>query len=474
MNDDYQEARVLAEEEGSCTVEITYFPFSRPAIGENPNWRRDCANMLEYLRPTPAENWDCKMRSDLEAELLDAGIDVYALTDKQLVERVSQWALTRAHRVPTFGIWGVHFSDGDPMVLAPLKESFKVRTPDSTWTDEKIFHHEVLGRSMYYNKSHGSCTSSAVYMTTILRALGIPTRTVVCIPPFDPNEDSQSQMFYRGVRHHEVRETVRAAMDGINGFADHVFLEVYIGNRWTRLNYTRLGQPILDHRYLGLMTHVYTYSDYSESQLPATWGMRWFKYPDVVQPKLSSINPYRLLSVDDHFGEEANVPNPPVPCSELQSVTVDGIFSPTSTKLPQWVRDRLAKCDEEVDFLITCKEWVPGARLQLRAFFNRAGHDFIIAGPKLHSLKVRLTGLTLSSGDGNFQAFAATFLPGEKSRVADGVEYSLHPINTNRRYRWNVTPSVAPFFITSDGEIEHATLEEAQPHSEFGPLVTAP
>src|SRR5690606_36696819 len=102
-------------------------------------------------------------------------------------------------------------------------------------------------------------------MTTILRALGIPARTVVRIPPFDPNEDSQSQMFYRGVRHHEVRETVRAAMDGINGFADHVFLEVYIGNRWTRLNYTRLGHPILDHRYLGLMTHVYTYSDYSVS-----------------------------------------------------------------------------------------------------------------------------------------------------------------------------------------------------------------
>src|ERR1044071_6498518 len=116
---------------------------------------------------------------------------------------------------------------------------------------------------MFYQKVHGSCTSSSVYLTTIFRALGIATRIVFCIPPFDANDPKQAEMFYGAIHHHGVRETVRNAIDGMSGFANHLFNEVYVGGRWVRLNYSTLGQPILDARYFGLLTHIMTCSDLS-------------------------------------------------------------------------------------------------------------------------------------------------------------------------------------------------------------------
>src|SRR6516225_494517 len=58
MNDDFQDARVLAQDKDSCTVEVTYYPLRQVSIGENPNWRKDYAGMTEYLKATPTVNWD--------------------------------------------------------------------------------------------------------------------------------------------------------------------------------------------------------------------------------------------------------------------------------------------------------------------------------------------------------------------------------------------------------------------------------
>jgi hypothetical protein len=218
MNDHFQDARVLAQDKDSCTVEVTYYPFCRPAISENPNWRKDYAKMTLYLKPTPTENWDEAMQRDLLTELRQAGIDPDHLTDKQLVEQVSRWAMRRTHSTDAFGIWAVYYPDGKPAVYPPLREAFDRQKPDKTWTDQQMFDHEALGRSMFYNKVHGSCTSSSVYLATIFRALGIPARIVFCIPPFDPNDDAQARMFYDNVHYNQVRETVRAALDGTGGF----------------------------------------------------------------------------------------------------------------------------------------------------------------------------------------------------------------------------------------------------------------
>jgi hypothetical protein len=451
MNDDFQDARVLAQDMDSCKVEVTYYPLYQPAIGENPNWRKDDAGMTEYLRPTPTENWDETMQRDLVAELHQAGIEPDRLTDKQLVEQVSRWAMSRAHSTQAFGIWAVHYPDGKPTVYPPLRDAFDRQKPDKTWTDQQMFEQEALGRSMFYNKVHGSCTSCSIYLATILRALGIPTRIVFCIPPFDPNDDTQARMFYDNIHHNRVRETIRAALDGMNGFDNHLFNEVYVGRRWVRLNYTTLGQPILDARYFGLLTHIYTSSDLSQVPLVQTWGMRYFKYPADGQPKLSSINPYRLISVDEHFGANTQIENSPVPVAELRRVTIIGLYFPDSPELPKGVSDGLAQRDFNFDFLIACKEWIPESNMQMRVFRKRAGHEFLLTAPQYPNVRARLTSLDVTSGDGSFQAYGAQVLPEDKAKLIPGIAYDIQPINTNDTYRWAVAPDMPPLIFSHPG-----------------------
>lgn len=452
MNDDFQDARVLAQDGDSCTVEVTYYPLHRPAIGENPRWRKDYAGMTEYLRPAPTANWDETMKRDLEAELRQAGIEPDRLTDKELVEQVSRWAMRRAHSTQTFGIWAVHYPDGKPAVYPPLREDFEREKPDKTWTDQEMFDQEVLGRSMFYNKVHGSCTSCSVYLATILRALGIPTRIVFCIPPFDPNEDAQARMFYDHIHHNQVRETVRAALDGLSGFCNHLFNEVYVGHRWVRLNYTTLGQPVLDSRHFGLLTHICTCSDLSQVPLAETWGMRWFKYPADNQPKLSSINPYRLMSVEDRFGVNAHIENPPVPLAELRTVTIIGLYRPDSPEVPKWARDGFARHDVGIDFLIACREWIVGGYNQMRAFQNRAGHEFLLTAPQHPEVRGHLAGLRLSAGDGSFQAYGAQILPEDKAKLVPNAAYGIQPINTSDTYRWVVAPDMTRLNFSRPGK----------------------
>ena len=438
MSDDFQDVRVLSQDKDSVTVEVTYYPLYQQAIGEDPDWRKDDAGMTAYLKPTPAENCDPAMRRDLLAQLKQDGINPDALTDKALVEQVSRWAMRRAQTTDAFAIWDVYYPDGKPAVFPALRAAFDQYKPDPAWTDQQVFDREALGRSMFYGKIHGSCTSSSIYLTTIFRALGIPTRTVLCIPPFDPNDDAQAAKFYAAVHNNTVRETVRAGMDGVNGFDNHLFNEVYVGHHWIRLNYDRLGQPILDSFYYGLLTHIATSADLSKTPLARTWGVRYAGL-STDQPKLSSVNPYMLLSVSDHFGANAHLSNPAVPIAELRAVTISGLLPKGSPALPKFVLDASAR-DTSFDFFIAIKEQVPGASYPMRAFSKRASHDFVLAAPGHPDVQAALTGLNDSS-DG-FQAFGAKIAPENKAKFVPGVAYTITPKNTSDVYRWAVAPGV--------------------------------
>ena len=444
MTDDFQDARVIARDADSITVEITYYPLHRPPIGENANWRKDYAGMTEYLRATPAENWDETMRRYLLAELRTAGIEPDRLTDKPLVEQVSRWAMKRARFSKEFAIWTVYYPDGKPAIHPALRVAFdrQKRSPD--WTDQQTFDEEALGRSMFYNKVHGSCTSSSIYLTTIFRALGLPTRTVFCIPPFDVKDAAQAKMFYAAIHHHQVRETVRKALDGMNSFANHLFNEVYVGNRWVRLNYSTLGQPILDAHYFGLLTHIYTSSDLSKVPLAETWGARLFTYP-AGQPRLSSNNPYQLLAVSDRFGENATVENPAVaPPPELTTATIVAVLRPDSPELPRFVTEGLKTNPQPPDFFISYKEWLTGSRTQMRQFRTHVGQDFVLSSPGHPEVRARLSGLMVSQDDGSFQAYTGQIVADDRDKIAAGAAYTLKPINISDTYRWQVAGNLAP------------------------------
>jgi hypothetical protein len=191
------------------------------------------------------------------------------------------------------------------------------------------------------------------------------------------------------------------------------------------------------------LTHIYTCSDLSQVPLAQTWGMRYFKYP-ADQLKLTSINPYRLLSVQDHFGANAHLDNPPATVNELRTVTITGIYGKGSPAVPQWVNQDANWEKTGADFLIAAKEWLPGVDRQMNRFAKHAGHDFRLVAPEHPDLRAHLNGWSVSTGHGDFQAYGAQIASEDKSKLAPGVLYTIQPINVSEDYRWVAAPGLAP------------------------------
>src|SRR5207237_4897401 len=124
----------------------------------------------------------------------------------------------------------------------------------------------------------------------------------------DGTDPAQVALVEKGLAHNHVRRDAFQGVLASGGFTSHTFCEVFVGGRWRRLNYTTLGQNVLEPRYLGLMIHAHTFRDLSEANLAATWGTRYAKgrRDDVFRHG----NPYRLMEVSDHFGKYAREANP--------------------------------------------------------------------------------------------------------------------------------------------------------------------
>ena len=314
LNDDFQDGRVLKQTDEYIEVEVIHYPLATgyDAIPENRNWRQDDARMREYLAPGATTNWDEPMRRDLIAALKADGIDVETLSDKQVVEQVSRWLLKRSRYLDkVFTTWYIHFPQGKPTVYPGLEDAFRREferdKSNYDWTIDQHFDHEVLGKGMFYNKTHGSCTSTAVYLTTVLRALGIPTRMVLVAPAVDASDREQILMVKKALTHNRVRETMLAGLRrSSRGFTNHTLNEVYVGGRWRRLDYSQLGRPAFGVDRFGLQTHLYTVNDLSDVNLAATWGVRYGKgeHNDLFQHD----NPYSAVEVSELFGRMARLP----------------------------------------------------------------------------------------------------------------------------------------------------------------------
>jgi hypothetical protein len=303
MNDDYQDARLLKETPEFAEVEVVHYPMNTvaDAIKPNPQWHREYAEMKDWLRPGITTNWTPEMREKLLAELLAAGIQPALLSDLELTQKVTRWMLNTT-RSPgyMFTTYFVDFQNGKPAVLDGCKTAYEREKGKMGWNLEQQMDRELFGAGMFANKTRGTCTSSAIYWTTIFRALGLPARHVLCTPAVDVNDPAQLEMLKRGISHHQVRETVLRGMEGLRGFVSHTFNEVFIGGCWVRVNYATVGQNILDERTYGLLTHTLSFADLSEAHLAPTWGKRYALSQR--SPELPTANPYTALEVTDRFG----------------------------------------------------------------------------------------------------------------------------------------------------------------------------
>jgi hypothetical protein len=442
INDDYQDVRVRSQTKDYAEIEVVSYPLNTngEAITANPNWRKDYAGMKEYLQPGVTTNWDDGLRKDLLAALAKDGIDVDKLTDKEVVEKVARWILGRCSYKPMFCTMFVDFPGGKKATVLPgVEQAFQREKGDGKWTTEEQLAHEVFGKEMFYHRTRGSCTSSAVLLTTVLRALGIPTRMITAIPIADANDPEQIALVEKGIRHHQVRVNI---LNGLRragrGFANHTYNEVFVGNRWRRLNYHQLGQNILDEKYFGLMIHVHTFNDLSEARLAPTWGRRYAL--GLRDENFKTGNPYRLLEISDHFGRESKVPNPPFERKEHKSITITKAYWLQSTETPESIRQGARKPRQgEAHLYIHGDEWFPDRdKLQYQEFIARADKTFILRAKGHPEVKGALQMSFWADGPSNLREILMVVPKGEFAKMAKDVAYSIHPVNSVADYQWKV------------------------------------
>ena len=330
MTDDYQDARLVSETEHTAVLEVRIFPLGTAgdAVGENPRWRVDDAAdpaLRAYLAPSTTANWDAAMRGELIAALRADGIDPDRLTDRQVVEKVSAWLFKgdKFRYISHFVSYDVMFDHGKAIVDPVLREQFdQEKTKNKLATDEEAIALGVFGKTMFEARVHGDCTASAILQTTVLRALGIPTRIVLAIPLVDGNDPDQARAIRDNLHHEHLRNAINRGLPR-NSWASHTFNEVFVGTRWVRLNYAKLGESPVDlATKMGMMIHVHTMRDWSDSLVAKSWGeyAQHDSARDDAPFTLSSThspNPYRSLGLRDELGAKAQITNPPEPFEEI-------------------------------------------------------------------------------------------------------------------------------------------------------------
>jgi hypothetical protein len=441
LNDDFQDARILEIRDDYIELEVIHYPLATAyeSIEENPNWQVDYAGMTKYLQPGITTNWDANMKQDLLAELRADGIDIETLTDKQVAERVSRWLLDRSEYLDSvFTTYYIHFPDGQPEVYPGLEGRYETNFYGNNfdWPIDEHFDHELLGKGMFYNKSRGSCTSTAIYLATALKAIGIPTRMIIVVPIIDASDDYERDFIEERITHRDVRETILTWLGAAGqGFTAHTFNEVYVGNRWRRLNYTVLGQPILDAHCLGLHTHLYTFNDLSDANLAPTWGWRYGKNEKSVFFKHG--NPYSAITLSELFGCHSNItiPNPPI--QEHRFLTISKAYWFHSSERPSWISEDAVPKDNDGHLLFHIDEWFEGELTsQYSSFYNEVDKLFLLKSEGHTDIMAYA-----ERGMWN-QEFYVRIPEQEYVKMVLGVPYTIHPVNSNPEYQWRVVEGV--------------------------------
>ncbi|HYF48653.1 MAG TPA: transglutaminase domain-containing protein [Planctomycetota bacterium] len=442
ISNDYQDARIIEEDERTTTIEFTIYPLNNEGrkVEANPDWRSDNERdpaLQEYLKAGVTTNWDAPMRAQLVKELKAAGIDPEKLDDKILVEQTVRWLLKNTKQLNMFCTYDIEYSSGAPRILPALEPHFQKNKGHKDWSVEQQLEHELFGRSMFLNKTCGTCTSTAVYLTTVLRALGIPTRMILTVPIVDGNNRDEVELLRTNLRHHRVRNIAYTAALDMPGFCAHTFNEVYVGKRWVRLNFSVLGHNILDPNCFGLIAQVNSFNDLSEVKLAETWGIHSaITRSDADFP---SVNPYRCLKLSDHFGEKARIENPPLELRVHRTVTIGSAAWGHAKETPYALRSITEGLPQDRKYLLLhAEEWFddqPGT--QFRPFKNTATKKFkLVAGGD--SIPLLFTYGYCTSPEEKLREFITEVSAADYERMSDSAEYELVPVDQDKNFVWNV------------------------------------
>lgn len=436
LNDHFQDARVLDETDDYVELEVVHYPFNRvdSSIKANDNWRDEASSMQQWTQPGPSSDWDPEMREQLKQALRKDGIDVDKLNDRQVVEKVSRWLCERAEYVDGFTTFVTAWDEsGKPFIPEGLDGAAERELARSGLTIEQQWEREVSARGMFQHKTRGSCTSSAIYLNGCLKAVGIPTRTVLCIPLIDASDEREFDLVMN-IQNPAVRQHLFRSLRPLKqSWASHTFNEVFVGGQWHRLNYSNLGQGIYDRQLFGMITHVATFNDWADAKAHETIGKR--QKTDGPRDVFGFRNPYSTISLRDEVGVHCQVELPEV--QEEGGHLVENIYWTDDEKLPEGIRENCRRrgrfgfiaeltgagsMQEFLDFL---------ENADLRVFMNPQGDG------NHPQLKIGFDKGCFWVNDNKAYIYVP-FGGGDRRDLVKGVEYSFQPRDDSIKKGWQL------------------------------------
>ncbi|MFI5403133.1 MAG: transglutaminase domain-containing protein, partial [Planctomycetota bacterium] len=425
VSDDHQDARDVEEGPRHVTLEVISYPFS-----DAPAEASDEEGPAEWLRPGLTANWD----EDLRARIVN-GLEAEGVRGPQAT---AAWLLRHARYDGShFTTFVTEFADGKPRVAEGL----------GTFTEEQ-WKRDLFAKEMFLSGERGSCTSTAIYLAGCLRAVGVPTRILYCIPPLDATDPAQVALLRKGITHHRVRGMLVEVMGGLGGWTSHTIDEVFVGGRWRRLNYERLAPPPLDEHAFGLLLPVLRLHDWADARMADTVGRR--QELGLREELFPHVNPYVTLEVSDLFGAHSKVANEPVAEPEgYKGLTIVKAF---------WYADRPAGHDLRAldgasgHVLFQVKEnRQDGTHQQYKSFYDLADKEFVLRAEGHPDVPARAERGYWGSG-----AFYLRIEPEALARMAADAPYALVPRNASEECRWAVADGVA---LTRTDEFRALTID---------------
>ena len=172
INDLYQDARPVEKKatlDDARVVEVLIFPFATAHVfaQQFPKENLD-KELREYIQPTASMNFSPEMTENIGDIVRDAATDVEA------IEKMLHWINNETSLVREMPHWEYLYIIDDKIVWhQPL---------GSPAQDKQFLETNFLGDSMFKNKVHGTCSSTAILRGTMFRAAGLPTRLIQTLP----------------------------------------------------------------------------------------------------------------------------------------------------------------------------------------------------------------------------------------------------------------------------------------------------
>lgn len=291
MNDLFQDVRVIAERTSTSHTryEIFLYPDSEPHLLPTKfPYQEVSATVKKYTQRGFATNFSPEMQTEIRHMISDCRSDL------EVIERI-QFEMAQMHLVyegAAFLYCRVEEGNQLVMVQNPLKD-LKPKARRVFRTPEQLLNGIFYGDSMFKSRQHGVCDSRATLRTTMLRAAGIPTRLTLAIPLVYCYRGKEEELT-RNLK----RESLRSGYVSIApkspkqvSIVNHNYTEVYVNNKWIRLDQDLNEGPIFNDKYLFLK--IISFADWADVDFTRSWSReKWFTH-----------RPYKTLELSDTFAK---------------------------------------------------------------------------------------------------------------------------------------------------------------------------